>query len=117
MALVFAYAALGFGLAIPCVAFILIGPDWVATNSFLTQGSALLCPFWELFWWSLGKNHNLLPQISATVLLFNAALIAPVGIVHWLTTKAKTHWRFSARAVAVIGALFAGHFIMLSQMA
>ena len=71
----------------------------------------LLCPPWEIFWAGIGEPHNLRlwTFLSAAVVVANAALYVPVGLMHAATAHFRASARFVSIASAALGSLVLGH--------
>ena len=84
-----------------------------STFQLLANYLALLCPPWAIFWAGIGEPHNLglWATVSAAVILANAALYVPIGLMYAATARLTASAVIVSVASAALSSLVLGHLV------
>jgi hypothetical protein len=110
----------GLAAAIPIVLFIATGSSWLQDfPRFIGILPVLACPPWMLFWGTIGQPHDvsLLVRVCGAVLVLNAFLYAPLGVLHAYTLRFRPAIRRTLLGLAYLCLLAAGNLFFMSEPA
>ena len=113
-------AASAFGLiaAVPIVIFFVFGSDYIDSPivRILIFPAIALCPPWWIFWSVLGSPDDMqyVLKLSCIVLVLNALLYAPIGLLYKYSAEHSPIVRTSVMTVGFLFILLLGNlFFML----
>ena len=110
----------GLLAAVPVVLMIAVGPNWVQNiPRFIGIIPVLMCPPWWLFWGIMGHPDDVwfFVRICGAVLILNALLYAPLGVLHAYTVSCRPAIRRTLLGFAYPSLLVAGHLLFMSEPA
>jgi hypothetical protein len=113
-------AAAGLAAAIPIVFSVATGSGWLQDlPRFIGILPPLICPSWMLFWGTIGRPNDvsLLLRICGAVLVLNAVLYSPLGVLHAFTLRLRPAIRRTLLGVMHLCLLTVGYFFFLSEPA
>jgi len=106
----------GLIAAMPIVLLVVTSPNWLPRSAeFIVVPLILVCPPWELFWATIGRpdDTSFLIRVCGAVLVLNAVLYAPLGVLHAFTLRVSPPIQRTLVGITYLCLLAFGHMFFL----